>query len=123
MKLTWPYIAGFFDGEGTIFMRQGSDMIQPIAAIYQGGPNGKRLLEEMQEWMRLYGVKARGPIAMRSGHGKAVHMLRMEGRQAVGQFVINALPYLRIKKTQSQDILRFIRMYKRRDGRKDRFKA
>jgi hypothetical protein len=117
-NLCWPYIAGFFDGEGSVILPQGRGYITPVVQIYQGGPFGQSALCEIGEWIAPFGINSR-VSAGRSGHGKTVYVLRLDGRQSAGQFLINVLPYLKIKKTAAQDVLRFIRIYKRRDGRKD----
>lgn len=118
MNFSWPYVAGLFDGEGTIFMRCGQNGIVPVAAIYQGGKHGQGLLDSLREWLMPYGAKCFSKCAPnRSGFNKPVYVLTLRGRNPVGQFIIYALPYLNVKKTQAQDILRFIWMYDFRPGK------
>lgn len=119
MNFSWPYIAGFFDGEGSVFLRSGCNYIAPIVQIYQGGPSGKALLEAMQSWLAERGIERAVISCPRpSGHGKVVFVLRFEGRRDVSRFISSALPHLHIKKAAAQDVLRFVRMYPQRRGRR-----
>lgn len=106
MDLTWPYIAGFFDGEGYVTFSK--NRLQ--AGITQAGDAGLLLLNDIKEFLSHSGILC-------SLHQKAqVHNHRKcyqlsFSRLQVEHFLKQVFPYLRIKKVVSQDVLRYRTLY------------
>jgi hypothetical protein len=106
MDLNWSYIAGFFDGEGHATLSK--HKLQ--AGITQAGEMGRVTLGEIRDFLIQYGIKARlYPKKQVTGH-KKLYMLSFSPSSAES-FLRSLLPYLRIKRTTAQDILRYRKMF------------
>ena len=115
--LSWPYIAGFFDGEGCvrIYTRSGKRICAAHARIHitQTGNRGRVLLENMAEFLSaldINGVVRRAGVPRRSNHAQA-WTLTFDKRESARKFLIYILPHLTIKKVEAQDVLRYLTMY------------
>lgn len=109
--LDWSYVAGFFDGEGYACVRRTKDNgLSFQAGMAQGGPEGKSVFDDMMTFFAARGIKADVYRHSRSVN-KQMWALRIVSRDSLCKFLEAVLPYLRIKKVQSQDILRFFRIY------------
>ena len=105
--ISWQYIAGFFDGEGSI--SPGHDHV----AMYQKDP--KPLLA-IQEWLRANDVQC--SVRCRKTPRKTNFLvvlqestLQIDGHQTE-KFCRGVIPYLQTtKKIKVQDYLRFRTMY------------
>jgi LAGLIDADG-like domain len=114
MKINLQYIAGFFDGEGSISVctyrarKQG----QYCAQFAQTQMRGLALLTEIREFLVCYGIKSylsKGSRQKLSRHD--IYSLRIMGHTQVKLFLKLFLPYLRIKKVEAQDTLRFLTLF------------
>lgn len=122
MKLTWPYIAGFFDGEGCVTCYQiarpkkktNNGVVNVVASIAQSGKEGLFLFGEMKQFFLEHGIKCgignkKDKIA--TGHHRAMYSLRITSRSDVTKFLSAIFPFLSIKKVPAQDGLRFLKIF------------
>ena len=96
------WLAGFFDGEGSICFANDSCK-HPRVVLYQR--NQRALFEEVQ---KLYGGSLR---FMRSGYSKGVHGLNIERQVEILKFLSDILPYLRIKHEKASLMIAFCSVY------------
>jgi len=119
--ITWPYIAGFFDGEGNINLPlYGRGSGSPRIAIDQTRERGRVLLEGIRSFLDANGIPLSAVYVCRRKvpEKHAEHWtLRIQQRESSIAFLEAVLPYLHIKKTEAQDIVRFSRLYPRLSGR------
>lgn len=115
MKMTWEYIAGFFDGEGHCSLSSqklnGEGHFtrgNPRVTIVQSLERGRALFEEIQEFLSdrsitsVIEVHNEGDDRCRKSY-----RLRVTGFKGVVAFLSGVFPYLRIKKVEAQDLLRY----------------
>lgn len=114
--MTWDYIAGFFDGEGHI-STHARGMMWSIA---QGGSRGRRLLEEIHDFLVAEGFTPTlgkgNPIP--SG---TIWQMWICNRKDIVRLYGYLAHRIHIKKTEMQDVVRYIKMYPARNkglGRK-----
>ncbi len=112
--VTWPYVAGFFDGEGCI-AHVNPGKISWRVSITQTDVHA---LDLVTEFLNSNGIKTFRHNDSKPFTGKSGHMGRrpcfsiwMGGRTGVVNFLSAVLPYLIVKKIQAQDLLRFLKMY------------
>ena len=104
-KMTWEYLAGFFDGEGTIRFTNNNACHWSIA---QAHPRGRAILEEIQTFLREQGI----PTGIHARQRKdGMYTLWISKRASVEQIGRATLPYLRIKKVEVQDVLRYLQLF------------
>jgi len=113
-KMTWQYLAGFFDGEGHVGIhanraRRGNGM--PVVSIGQSGERGRVLIVEIAEFLRAHDVKCYFGHKRAYDNVQAQHILRVANRAHVVTFLRGVFPYLRIKKVEAQDVLRFLTIF------------
>jgi hypothetical protein len=113
--MSWEYLAGFFDGEGTVYLPSTGTAIGPRLSIAQSGTEGLAVLTEIGQFFAEQGIKS--AIARRKHHkprlvegSRPVWMLSMAKRADVEIVMSRLLPFLRIKKVATQDILRFLKL-------------
>ena len=122
MKMSWPYIAGFFDGEGCMHAVGGGHMsgnrtlVRFKITISQTKNVGRDTLEEIAEFLRERNINA---YVMK--HRIAKHKIKphwhqcwdlMVGRmESIRLFVEGVFPYLRIKKSKAEDYRRMLILY------------
>jgi intein/homing endonuclease len=116
-QLSWEYIAGFFDGEGSVGIYQNRarrGFGSPVVALVQSGDRGKKLLTEISEFLSSRGVKSylgrTRKVKVKDTH-TTCHVLRVCNRPGVTLFLRGVFPYLRIKKIEAQDVLRFLSIF------------
>lgn len=103
--MNWAYIAGFFDGEGWI------DCSNPSVGIAQSEPI---VLSKIKAFLETHTIRSTiACIGRRSGFKatKDMYYLRVTGKENTRNFCSYILPYLCVKKTIAQDLMRFNRMY------------
>lgn len=108
--MNWPYIAGFFDGEGTAMLCSKSFRV----AIPQ---TNKQVLQEIQRFLHGVGIRTSlSTYPMRSNKlaKKPIWVLNSSTRESVVLFLRATLPFLRVKKVVAQDILRYAKLYPKR---------
>jgi hypothetical protein len=120
----WPYLAGFFDGEGNISVLAPA----PTVTIAQSGEGGKVLIESLAVAIKaeLDRRKLRGSIhviawrpnpkntrslAKTPKNALVSYRLSITHRDAVGFVLSSMLPFLKMKKVAAQDLLRFFRIF------------
>lgn len=91
---------------------RGFSAIVPILNLTQTGKEGKYLLLEIQRF--LVGEDIKSSIYETQHKNKLYRTkfdLRIVGRGHVVAALRNLAPFLRVKKVQAQDLLRFLRLY------------
>lgn len=118
-KLSWQYVAGFFDGEGCITMplsRYGESNkfggIQPYIQMAQAGEIGRVITHEIRDWLSLQNIKADVQYrrSKKKGH-KDSWTLRIRGRKWSCAFLTKIMPFVIVKRTVCQDFWRFMELY------------
>lgn len=109
MKISWEWIAGFFDGEGSIgvYTNNARACGMTTASVSQAGDRGEKVLKEIQEFLTQRGIKSYLGCK-KNVRIKDVWALRILARSSLDPFLRGILPYLRVKKLEAQDVLRFI---------------
>lgn len=103
-RMSWEYLAGFFDGEGTIRLSNRATHW----SIAQSQDRGRRALEEIQRFLGDQGIPS-GIHVKRRRDG--MYTLWISKRASVERIGRATLPYLRIKKVEMQDALRYLTIY------------
>ena len=114
-NLSWPYIAGFFDGEGCIFF---GESIQVVFS--QSGLVGYEVLVSIQQFLKDNNINSilRTSVDNRYNHQPRRYSLCIKcNRDNVRLFLQKIIPFVHIKRTKAQDVLRFITLFPRRGGR------
>lgn len=107
-RMTWQYLAGLFDGEGNLHTtRAGAFRL----TISQSRPRGQRLMEDVRAFLQDQQIIAR--ISHIRYKQATMHYLYLN-RPGIQQAGPQLLPFLRIKKVEMQDMLRFLQIYPRR---------
>jgi intein/homing endonuclease len=116
-RMTWEYLAGFFDGEGCL---QTTALRRPYLSVAQSQPRGRQLLEEIKQFLVEQGVTptkiasvgyTRSKRRHRTQRVRHMHYLVITRRQDVALICRGMFPYLRIKKIEAQDTLRFVTLF------------
>lgn len=113
MKLTWDYIAGFFDGEGSVSTmcfthRQG---IQgTVATLSHSGAEGLFILTQIRDFLWERGIKGYLQKPQTNGRYRPMHNLKMSSRASTEAFLKEMLPRVSVKRVIVQDTLRFFTM-------------
>jgi hypothetical protein len=108
-QLSWEYVAGFFDGEGNIYNRLPTRILVSVA---QSGNRGKVLLEELQLLLDKEGIRS-SLYKMKTHRFGALDcwVVATSYRDGAQRWLELMLPYLRIKKTEAQDTLRYLKIF------------
>lgn len=101
--MNWPYIAGFFDGEGNVGIPLGHNTV--LLNITQAGRSGLEVLEEIKCFLGIHGIKSRVYQRKVIENRQVVYMLWVSPTNSM-TFLSKVMPYLRVKRTKSQDIIR-----------------
>lgn len=108
--MSWDYIAGFFDGEGSVYFPLGRNQHYPKMSVVQSQDRGLILLTEIRDFLLSQGIhctlakpRMTSPL---SNH--PMHCLDIYGRDSAIMFLKEVGPRLRIKRVISQDIIRFL---------------
>lgn len=112
MRMTWPYLAGLFDGEGCLISTQ--SLLAYRMQIVQGKNNGGlALFEEVRDFLKGYSVVAKitcSHATCKRGWNP-LYVLYISRQQHLKTVLEKLLPYLRVKKTVAQDCLRIIKLF------------
>jgi hypothetical protein len=119
MRMSWEYIAGFFDGEGHVGLgrqkRCGDGHFSrgsPRVTMVQGLERGRTLLEEIQAFLASRGINSVVQVHSEgSAHERRSYRLRITGFRGVTHFLLCVFPYLRIKKVEAQDLIRYATVF------------
>lgn len=107
--MNWAYIAGFFDGEGCISTRQGTNNPFRLTIVQSKKNNGESLLNEIGGF--LSGHQIRSGIHLRNREKCPMVVLYIGQRRSIVKFLLGVMPYLRVKRILAQDVLRYSRIY------------
>src|SRR5271165_5715887 len=116
--MNWAYIAGFFDGEGSIY-KNGTkcpDGSISYTATLPQAESRKIILERIRDFLssqqidsKLYNRDKNG--IPRSEKHERMFILKINKRESVKAFIWGMLPYLVAKKAITQDIWRLYSLY------------
>lgn len=110
MRMSWQYIAGFYDGEG--HLSKGASGLSHRVGITQTGADGLALLTYMAGFMDAHNITSSIGICKRDNPKHATRYdLNITNRSSVEIFLRLTFPYLHIKKLLAQDTLRLFKMY------------
>lgn len=110
--MTWAYIAGFFDGEGTIWfpLAKKRGRMAPTASMFQTDITP---LKKIKEFLEVHGIKTyeystklKNPISK-----KIIHRLQMRSKKDVELFLYHISPYLIVKKKLAEDVWRWCKIF------------
>src|SRR5467141_2483085 len=105
---TWEWLAGFFDGEGSINMCMGGNRATVSCTLTQAGTVGLKVLTDVRLFLQGQGISSCLVHRQRpKSHWTTCHELRLGGRVAVMPFLRGLFPHLKIKKVKAQDVLRY----------------
>lgn len=106
MNITWPYLAGFFDGEGHLNTRNASPRFQITQKPVQ-------VLEKIKEFLKTQHNIQSGIYVHKPGknRGEDNHVLAIQKTKDVVYVLKHIFPYLIVKKTVAQDVLRYYKIY------------
>ena len=114
-SISWEYVAGFFDGEGCVGIHQNKARRGngcPVVIIAQTGDRGRLLLLEIADFLKPMGVSTYlGTSKRMKDTHRTCYNLRIANRPGVITFLRGVFPYLRIKKVEAQDVLRFLTVF------------
>jgi len=95
--MTWEYIAGFFDGEGTVGMRsRNRTRIEMCQSKKQGD-----VLYQIQEFLRINGIQS--TIVQAEGANSPILRLQMYHSNNIYKFLVKVCPHLIVKKDKAED--------------------
>jgi len=121
--VNWAYIAGFFDGEGSLY-KNGTKCPDGAISYTINIPQAqsrKIILEKIKDFIEERGVKcaihARYRGIPRTPNHEIMWNLRVSARESVKIVIEGMLPYLVAKKLFAQDVWRFYRIYPTLRGR------
>jgi hypothetical protein len=118
--LSWQYIAGFFDGEGSVMVSSNTTYsFTPHLSVCQSGERGRILLLAIKDFLEREGIKtnrlydtSRNPAQDKKW--KTLYSLRCSESGSVKIMLQKMFPYLHIKKVESQDMLRMLTLFPKR---------
>jgi len=99
--VSWQYIAGFFDGEGSI-----SPKNKRTSFCIRIAQNDITVLQRIMEFLNMAGIVS----GMEKPNGKC-NSLRITRRDSVTKFLKFVMPFVIVKKLIAQDTLRFLKLF------------
>lgn len=108
--MSWQYVAGFFDGEGSVGTASHCSGRKASAYIAQSGAQGLLVLQEINSFLAEQGIRSSVfQTGIATGHKRTMpsYRLGVGGFGSVEKFLRGVFPYLRVKKAAAQDILRY----------------
>jgi len=110
--MSLEYIAGFFDGEGWVGMSRAAKGVNVRVRIVQTAERGRILLEEIQTFMAVFNVKSSVRIAPTGDTArKILWVLEITSRRSVLEFLQRVMPFIHIKRTEAQDVIRYCTIF------------
>jgi LAGLIDADG endonuclease len=116
-KVSWSYLAGLFDGEGTfsIYQNNGNYHTTVSGEVKQYNFTNSRVeitntSIELMEWL----VQNFGGVYYTHRRTKVIHKIayswRPKGKKNTEELILGILPYLVIKKKQANIVLQYLRL-------------
>ena len=107
----WPYVAGIFDGEGSISIHKPTD---PTAS-YKCQIVIYNTSIELMKWLLgnfggTFYSRENNPSGWTKTYSRPIHRWQISGRKNKENFLLGILPYLVIKKEQTKIGLEFLRL-------------
>lgn len=135
MMMRWEYIAGFFDGEGCVNTTtrkvEGTQCV--TVTIAQSNADGVEkppaVLLEISAFLSEVGIvhnisggrkylrQTTTSDGRKINTTRPIYNLQIQNRHGIIAFLTGVRPFLRVKKTKSEDVLRFFKMYPDMRGR------
>jgi intein/homing endonuclease len=112
--MSWEYIAGFFDGEGWVGMSMGvrRNCSNVRVRIVQTAERGRILLETIQAFIAKAGIKSSVRISPTGDDNRQIlWVLEISSRDSTLRFLRMVMPFIHIKRTEAQDIIRYCTMF------------
>lgn len=114
MRVSWEYIAGFFDGEGSVStcnfsLRPG--VAATIVTVSQTGAEGFAILTLIRNFLWDREIKGYVHSQARRAPYRQMHHLKICARKSVTTFLWQMLPRVSVKRVIVQDTLRFYTLY------------
>ena len=115
MPVTWAYVAGLFDGEGSVSLQEdrSNGLGYLRIRIGQSGDAGQALLSRVQSFLTTESIKSTITdtfLVQRKTHYTLTVSAAGERRYSTA-FLTGILPHLLLKKAVVQDVLRFFRLF------------
>lgn len=116
--MSWQYIAGFFDGEGSVGLRLGSptNSIAPYLFFYQSSESDEPppVLLMIDDFLKQAGIRCRTCASHASPDArikskKAMYVTKLTTREGVARLLEKLFPFLIVKKCRAQDLWRFLK--------------
>jgi hypothetical protein len=115
--MNWCYMAGFFDGEGTVQPKgqHNGCSLQLIASMVQVE---RKVLDDIAEFLAAHGIASTIRTELRNNpKWRTCYRLDIKGRrESVCDFLRSMLPFLIVKKVIAQDCLRYAKLFPSRAG-------
>ena len=104
-RVDWPYIAGFFDGEGCVSRDRNG---RPVCTVTQ--TDGDHfVIEKIQKFLKDNGIAAPVQSYDKGPRTKSHKRLCVSGACSVEDFLSNILPFLIVKKDKATAALELVR--------------
>jgi hypothetical protein len=106
MKISWQYVAGFFDGEGCIGMYPDPKYrsTRVLVQMSQAEPQ-EQVLYEIQEFLSTHGISFTTRVVKPEGNRKPCHQLYTVNRVVASEFLKQVEPYLRVKLRKAKELI------------------
>ncbi len=118
MKMSWEYIAGFFDGEGSISgITRASNACWGVSisqSNFSGSGVAPPILLEISAFLTLRGINhtvCPNKDKDKKAHHRDNFSLQIFNRAGMSAFIRGTLPFLRVKKQVAEDLVRFLKIY------------
>src|ERR1700752_3453021 len=115
MVMSWQYVAGFFDGEGSVGITNGEKhggAGNAKLALHQSDTRGLVLLGNIQEFLFAHGISSKlGEQRVIPNTCKRMYRLYIYNRTGVLDFIKAVMPYVHIKKLECQDVARYLKLF------------
>jgi hypothetical protein len=115
-EITWEWLAGFFDGEGSISVTLGKHYgICARISVTQSGDRGHDVIEGIAAFLLLQGIFP-SKIGVRSPENNPLsklpqYTLAISSRESVDLFLYKIFPYLKLKNLEAQHAWRTLKIY------------
>lgn len=110
---SWQYVAGFFDGEGTVcYYRKRGQLLPSLCAQMVQKTDG--VLRKISDFLEAEGVHSKVKFRPPGKHVRSktgMFSLHIWRRDSAKRFFERVLPFLIVKKVVVQDVLRFRRCF------------